>query len=104
MNRFVLKMYFHENIHISLSNKYFYKNKKSKLCFEDRVAVPNDFFLPIWRSIYRSLLSDEPTVSRHPPLNTDGAPAPEEEVGVGRPKSRRPNKENSRYIGSEWMA
>ena len=28
-------------MHISLFNKYFYKNKPSKLCFEDRVAVLN---------------------------------------------------------------
>jgi hypothetical protein len=25
-------------------NKYFYKDKKSKLCFGDRVAVLNDMF------------------------------------------------------------
>ena len=28
-------------MHISFFNKYFYKNKQSKLCFEDRVAVLN---------------------------------------------------------------
>jgi hypothetical protein len=44
MNRFVLK-----NIFIKIYIYYFlinifYKNKKSKLCFEDRVAVQNDFF------------------------------------------------------------
>jgi hypothetical protein len=45
------------------------------------------------------------SVSRHPPLITDGAPAPEEEeASMGRLKSRRPKKENSRYIGNEWMA
>ena len=38
MNRFVLK----NNIHISLFNEYFYKNKKLKLCFRDRVAVLNN--------------------------------------------------------------
>jgi hypothetical protein len=44
MNRFVLKKYFHKSIQISLLDKYFYKNKRSKLCFGDRVAVQNDFF------------------------------------------------------------
>jgi len=33
--------YFHKNIHISLFNKY--KNKKSKLYFEDRIAVLSYF-------------------------------------------------------------
>jgi hypothetical protein len=33
---------------MSLFNKYFYKNKKSELCFGDRVAVRNDFFLATW--------------------------------------------------------
>ena len=28
---------------MSLCDKYFYKNKKSKLSFGDRVAVQNDF-------------------------------------------------------------
>ena len=41
MNRFVLKKHFHKNIHISLFNKYFYKNEQSKLYFKDRVAVLN---------------------------------------------------------------
>ena len=40
MNRFVLKSTF-TKICISLFNKYFYKNKQSKLCFEDRVTVLN---------------------------------------------------------------
>ena len=40
MNRFVLKNTFIK-IYISLFNKYFYKNKQSKLCFEDCVAVLN---------------------------------------------------------------
>jgi hypothetical protein len=31
--------YFHKNIHILVFNKYFYKNNKSKLYFEDRVVV-----------------------------------------------------------------
>jgi hypothetical protein len=38
MNRFVLKNIF-VKVHISLFNKYFYKNKNSKLCFGD--CVPN---------------------------------------------------------------
>jgi hypothetical protein len=32
-------------------NKYFYKNKKSKLYFEDHVAVLNDFIYQTGRSI-----------------------------------------------------
>ena len=44
MNRFVLKKHFYKNIHVSLFNKYFYKNKQLKLCFEDRVAVLNIFY------------------------------------------------------------
>ena len=39
-----IEKYFHNSIHISFLNKYFYRNKKSKLCFGDRVAVLNDFF------------------------------------------------------------
>ena len=31
-------------MNISLCNKYFYKNKKSKLSFGDRVAIQNDIF------------------------------------------------------------
>ena len=38
MNKFVLKNIF-TKICISLFNKYFYKNKQSKLYFGDRVAV-----------------------------------------------------------------
>jgi hypothetical protein len=37
MNRFVLKSVFIK-IYMSLFNKYFYKNKKSKLCFEDYMS------------------------------------------------------------------
>ena len=33
MNRFVLKNTFIKSIPISFFNKYFYRNKKSKLCF-----------------------------------------------------------------------
>ena len=40
MNRFILKNIF-INIYISLFNKYFYKNKQSKLYFEGRIAVLN---------------------------------------------------------------
>jgi hypothetical protein len=32
-------------------NKYFYKNKKSKLYFEDRIAVLNDFIYQTGGSI-----------------------------------------------------
>ena len=35
--------YFHKSIHISLFDKYFYRNKKSKLYFGDHDAVENDF-------------------------------------------------------------
>ena len=44
MNRFCLEKYFHKSINISLCDKYFYKNKKSKLSFGDRVAIQNDIF------------------------------------------------------------
>ena len=43
IKRFVLKNTFIKNIHISLFDKYFLYNKKSKLYFEDRVAVQNNF-------------------------------------------------------------
>jgi len=43
MNRFALKNTFYKNVHIPLFDKYFYKNKESKLGFEDRVIVLNDF-------------------------------------------------------------
>jgi hypothetical protein len=33
-------------------NKYFYKNKKLKLYFGDRVAVLNDFILPNRQEYY----------------------------------------------------
>ena len=37
------KKYFYKNIHISLFNKYFYRNKKSNICFGDCVIIQNDF-------------------------------------------------------------
>jgi len=43
MNSFFLKNSFIKNINISLCDKYFLKNKKLKLSFEDRVAVQNNF-------------------------------------------------------------
>ena len=52
MNRFVLKSTFIKNIYISLFNKYFYKNKLSKLCYGDRVAV---HLFPIWGEYYITL-------------------------------------------------
>jgi len=39
MNRFVLKNTSIKILHIPLFDKYFYKNKESKLGFEDRVVV-----------------------------------------------------------------
>jgi hypothetical protein len=44
MNRFVLKNNFIKNISIPLFDKYFYKNKKSKLDFWHRVIIQNDLF------------------------------------------------------------
>jgi hypothetical protein len=38
-----LAKYFHKTIHMLVFNKYFYKNKKSKLYFGDSVVVVNDF-------------------------------------------------------------
>ena len=43
-------------MHISLLNKYFYKNKQSKLYFEDHVAVLNVIYFLYGRSIF--LVSD----------------------------------------------
>jgi len=43
MNRFVLKNTFTKVYIYYFLPKYFYKNKRSKLCFGDRVAVLNDF-------------------------------------------------------------
>jgi hypothetical protein len=43
MNRFVLQNTFIKVV-ILVLNKYFYKNKKSKLCIGDRVAVLNNMF------------------------------------------------------------
>ena len=47
MYRFVLN----KSIHISLFNKYFYRNNKLKLCFGDRVAVLNNFLYEYRESI-----------------------------------------------------
>jgi hypothetical protein len=38
-----LEKYFHKSIHILVFNNYFYKNKKSKLYFRNRVAILNNF-------------------------------------------------------------
>ena len=35
--------YFRKSIHILFFNKYFYRNKKAKLCFGDCIVVQNDF-------------------------------------------------------------
>jgi hypothetical protein len=37
-----LAKYFRKSIHMLVFSKYFYKKKKSKLYFRDRVAVLND--------------------------------------------------------------
>jgi len=53
MNRFVLKNTFIKvYIHIPLFDKYFYKNKESKLDFGNRVVVLNDFLYGYGGSIY----------------------------------------------------
>jgi len=41
-----------KNISIPLFDKYFYKNKKLKLDFGDRVIVQNDLFYGYEESIY----------------------------------------------------
>jgi len=56
MNRFILK---NTLINIPLFDKYFYKNKESKLGFEDRVIVLNDFLYEYGGSTY---LSSAPAV------------------------------------------
>jgi hypothetical protein len=38
-----LEKYFYKNINIPLFNKYFHKDKESKLEFKDRVAILNVF-------------------------------------------------------------
>jgi hypothetical protein len=43
INRFVFKITFIRIYIYNLSNKYFYRKVKSKLCFGDSVAVLNDF-------------------------------------------------------------
>jgi hypothetical protein len=80
-----------------------WNNLSSSLAtWEDYEALRQEF---PQSSAWGQALSQGGSVSRHPPLNTDSAPAPEEEEGsMGRPKSRRPKKKNSRYIGNEWMA
>jgi len=55
MNRFILKNTFIKNIHIVIFNKYFYKNKKLKLSFKDRVVVLNDFLYKYRNSTYLSV-------------------------------------------------
>jgi hypothetical protein len=39
-----LAKYFHKNIHMLVIDKYFYKNKKSKLYFGDRVVLNDSFY------------------------------------------------------------
>jgi hypothetical protein len=51
-------------MHISIFNKYFYRNNKSKLHFEDRVAVLNDMFYEYGRSM-RIKISLWPNVTIH---------------------------------------
>jgi len=58
MNRFVLKNTFIK-IYISLFNKYFYKNKQSKLCFEDCVAVLNIIYF-LYRGSINIIPIDDP--------------------------------------------
>jgi hypothetical protein len=47
-----LAKYFHKSIDMLVFNIYFYKNKKSKLHFGDRVAVLNDLIYAYGGSIY----------------------------------------------------
>jgi hypothetical protein len=46
--------YFHKSIHILVFNKSFYKNKKSKLYFEERVVILNGLFYGYGESNYKS--------------------------------------------------
>jgi hypothetical protein len=68
MNIFVLKNTFIKSIHISLSDKYFYKKKESKLYFEDCVVVLNDLLCEYGESRFSQhdgmLLVDEVSTSR----------------------------------------
>jgi hypothetical protein len=49
MNRFILKNTFIKVYIYHFFINIFYKNKRSKLCFEDRVTIVNDFKNPIQR-------------------------------------------------------
>jgi hypothetical protein len=51
MNRFILKNIFIKIYLYFFFDKYFYKNKKSKLDFKDRVIVQNDLFYGYRESI-----------------------------------------------------
>jgi hypothetical protein len=51
MNRFVLKNTFIKVYIYHFSINIFYKDKKSKLCFGDRVVVQNDFLYEYGGSI-----------------------------------------------------
>ena len=62
MNRFVLKKYLNKNIHISLFNKYFYKNKRLKLYFGDHVDVQNDLNQYGGSKFYYSFMGHESNV------------------------------------------
>ena len=52
MNIFVLKNTFIKVYIYHFSMNIFYRNKKSKLCFGDRVAVLNDFLYEYEGSIF----------------------------------------------------
>ena len=52
---------------MSFFNKYFYKNKKSKLCFEDRIAVLNIYFL-YWREYMHARTPFPYIITVHAPL------------------------------------
>jgi len=47
MNRFALKYTFIKVYIYHFLINFFYKNKESKLCFDDHAVVLNDFFIDI---------------------------------------------------------
>ena len=49
---------------MSLCDKYFYKNKKSKLSFGDRIAVQNDILFKYGGSMYQTLIPFKKTLTR----------------------------------------
>jgi len=96
MNRFALKNTFIKIYIYHFLIKYFYKNKKSKLDFEDRIVILNDFLYRMKKSIFRSspqIFEVHDRLIPHPnepPPSACGAPASLEQAPHPRPDSTLP--------------